>query len=229
VGAGIQDDADIEAYQNTLPGKIAPYAEYLTGAKALRDAGEFGVKEGIKRLRRHGRHGSANGGRKPRIDAEPKRLEAGRSTRDVDEKPGAEKADQVSRKDEIGADGARYGRKKDGTPRAKPGPKPKGEGPHNNKVEQIIAREKNKGKEHIGGGSEKTELTVETPGGAKPTRRMDASFRDPETGEISHYNVGKFNKRGDPIKRERDAESDVKSYAPKKDRNITVEEYDPEQ
>jgi len=54
---------------------------------------------------------------------------------------------------------------------------------------------------------------------------MDASFRDKKTGKVTHHNVGKFNKRGDPIKRERDAASDVKSNAPKKDRDIKVEEY----
>lgn len=54
---------------------------------------------------------------------------------------------------------------------------------------------------------------------------MDASFQDAETGEITHYNVGKFNKRGDPIKRERDAQCDVECFADKNNRNIIVEEY----
>jgi hypothetical protein len=56
---------------------------------------------------------------------------------------------------------------------------------------------------------------------------MDASFEDPETGEISHYNVGRQNKRGDLVKRERDAEKDVKDYATTEHKNITLEPYEP--
>jgi len=115
--------------------------------------------------------------------------------------------------------------KKDGTPHAKPGTKPKGEGEHNAKIEEIVKRETADGKKKHIGGHDKTEITVKTTGGEKPERRMDASFEDVETGEITHHNVGKFNKRGDPIKRERVAADDVKKYAPPEHQNIIVEEY----
>lgn len=51
--------------------------------------------------------------------------------------------------------------KKDGTPYKKPGPKTKGTGAHNEKIEEIIKRESAKpGVTHIGGGMEKTENII---------------------------------------------------------------------
>ena len=93
--------------------------------------------------------------------------------------------------------------KKDGTPYKKPGPKPKGTGEHNAKIEEIINREASKpGITHIGGGS-KTEITINTPNGSKPYRRMDASFQRADDS-IYHINVGRtLNDDNTGIKRER--------------------------
>nr|WP_315034741.1 RHS repeat-associated core domain-containing protein [uncultured Chryseobacterium sp.] len=101
--------------------------------------------------------------------------------------------------------------KKDGTPYQKPGPKSKGTGDHNAKIDEIIKRESAKpGVEHIGGGS-MTEVTIDTNGGDKPTRRMDASFKRADKTKY-HINVGRTledEKTG--IKRERLALEDVKN------------------
>ncbi|MEO8961913.1 MAG: DUF6531 domain-containing protein [Ginsengibacter sp.] len=119
--------------------------------------------------------------------------------------------------DELGQVKGTYGKqsqrwknkkRKDGKPYRKPGPKPNGK--HSKKIREIIRREKAKGKEHIGGGA-KTEITIATPGGAKDSRRMDASFRDPNTGAINHINVGVSNKNGTPVVREREALNDSRN------------------
>ncbi len=114
---------------------------------------------------------------------------------------------------------------KDGSPYRKPGPKTDLNAPHNKKINDIIEVEKAKGMEHMGGGN-LTEVVVTTKGGHKPYRRMDASFKDPETGELFHHNVGKSNrKRGDAIARERRAIEDVENFAPRADNNITFHSY----
>ena len=99
--------------------------------------------------------------------------------------------------------------KKDGTPYKKPGPKPKGTGAHNAKIEEIINREASKPDIiHIGGGS-KTEITINTPNGSKPYRRMDTSFQRAD-GSIYHINVGRtLNDDKTGIKRERLALEDA--------------------
>ena len=98
--------------------------------------------------------------------------------------------------------------RKDGKAYAKPGPKTDPKAPHNKKIRAVIRAEKRKGLEHIGGGT-KTEITIQTPGGNRPYRRADASFRDPKTGEVFHHNVGLKTKKGRPIARERKALDDV--------------------
>ncbi|QRK12982.1 hypothetical protein JQX13_24880 [Archangium violaceum] len=114
---------------------------------------------------------------------------------------------------------------KSGRPYRKPGPKTKKNEGQNKKIYEIIAREKKNGLIHIGGGN-KTEKTIFTPGGKKPYRRADISFRDPKTGKIIHYNVGKVKKRGGAkIKREQDAFDDIQNLAPPTDRNIIFEAY----
>ncbi|WP_455063960.1 hypothetical protein [Prevotella fusca] len=82
-------------------------------------------------------------------------------------------------------------------------PKPKGTRAHNAKIEEIINREASKpGITHIGGGS-KTEITINTPNGSKPYRRMDTSFQRAD-GSIYHINVGRtLNDDKTGIKRER--------------------------
>ncbi len=107
--------------------------------------------------------------------------------------------------------------KNNGEPYAKPGPRP--DGPHNDKIDDIIEQQLADGHEHIGGGlyRDVRELTIRTPGGYKPTRRPDASFIHKDTGEIFHYNVGRKNVRAgseldniDPIIREREALEDLR-------------------
>jgi len=111
--------------------------------------------------------------------------------------------------------------KKDGTPYKKPGPKSKGTGDHNAKIEEIIQRESAKpGVEHIGGGS-KTEIIIDTNGGHKPIRRMDASFERAD-GSVYHINVGKTLEDGKTgVIRERLALEDVKNAG----KEITFEGY----
>ena len=61
---------------------------------------------------------------------------------------------------------------------------------------------------HIGGGS-KTEITINTPNGSKPYRRMDTSFQRAD-GSIYHINVGRtLNDDKTGIKRERLALEDA--------------------
>lgn len=105
----------------------------------------------------------------------------------------------------------------DGKPYSKPGPK--SDGAHNDKIQQIIDREVAAGNTHVAGGvySGKAEMTIDTTGGYKDTRRPDATFKD-KNGNIYHYNVGKSNirkgteKNGvDPIIREREALDDIRS------------------
>jgi hypothetical protein len=73
---------------------------------------------------------------------------------------------------------------------SKPGPKSKGTGDHNAKIDEIIVRESAKpGVEHIGGGS-KTEIILDTNGGHKDIRRMNASFERAD-GSVYHINAGR--------------------------------------
>ena len=113
----------------------------------------------------------------------------------------------------------------------KRGPKPEGTGPHNDAIANVIAKNKLLGHKHIGGGGKKTpELIIKTPGGHKPYRRPDASFRHKDTGEIFHVNVGRKNQRSglekggvDPIIRERKALEDIRNIG----ENISFEHYNP--
>ncbi|MCL5247599.1 RHS repeat-associated core domain-containing protein [Cellulophaga sp. 20_2_10] len=111
--------------------------------------------------------------------------------------------------------------KKDGTPHNKPGPKAKGTGDHNAKIDEIIKREEaKKGVKHVGGGS-KAEIIIDTQGGNKPYRRMDASFERPN-GSRYHINVGRTLTDGKTgIIRERLALEDVKG----KGHKVTFEGY----
>ena len=93
----------------------------------------------------------------------------------------------------------------------KRGPKPQGEGPHNQKIEERIEKLKDqKGAdwEHVGGG-DKTEVTIKTPEGKKSKRRMDITFENKKTGEQYHEQVGKTKADGTPVPREVDAMDDV--------------------
>jgi hypothetical protein len=113
-----------------------------------------------------------------------------------------------------------------GEPYAKPGPKTDVNAPHNAAIRGIVEQQKAKGLTHIGGG-DLTELLIATPGGVKPFRRADASFRDPVTGEVLHFNVGRKNLRGDPIIREREALLDIIQRGDPANRRIKFREYSP--
>ncbi len=79
------------------------------------------------------------------------------------------------------------------------GPKPKGEGPHNQTIDNRIDELKNQGMTHENGGS-KTEETVSTDGGVKSSRRPDITMREGD-GTLYRENVGRTYANGDPIKR----------------------------
>ena len=61
---------------------------------------------------------------------------------------------------------------------------------------------------HLNGG-DKTEFTIDTPSGAKSSRRMDITFQNKRTMELRHENVGRTNADGTPVKREKQALDDV--------------------
>jgi hypothetical protein len=104
------------------------------------------------------------------------------------------------------------------SPKAKRGPKPKGEGPHNltisARIEQLKV-ELGPEWEHVGGGGLK-EIFIPTPGGLKSARRPDISFRNRITNEYYHENIGKTYASGDPVKRETGALNDLEAQTGKR-------------
>jgi hypothetical protein len=100
----------------------------------------------------------------------------------------------------------------------KRGPKPWGQGPHNQTIAERINQLKEElgpEWEHVGGGDLKEEY-IPTPGGAKSARRPDITFRNRITGEYYRENVGKTYENGDPIKRETDALNDLQRQTGKR-------------
>jgi hypothetical protein len=53
------------------------------------------------------------------------------------------------------------------------------------------------------------EVRVQTPGGAKQNRYVDVQGTNSSTGEMQQVQVGKQNKNGTPVSRERKALDDV--------------------
>jgi Pretoxin HINT domain len=96
---------------------------------------------------------------------------------------------------------------------AKRGPKPKGEGPHNQTIERRI-QELNKKLgpdwQHVGGGS-LTEKVIPIPkGGYKSARRPDITFENKKTGQFYHEQVGRTTKAaGAAVRREQQALDDL--------------------
>ena len=81
----------------------------------------------------------------------------------------------------------------------KTGPKPKGTGPHNLKIEEI-ASQITDGKIIAGGGrGYPPEAVIQTPGGVKSSRRPDILIQRPD-GSMYGINVGKTTAKGAPIK-----------------------------
>ncbi|MBR4085962.1 MAG: RHS repeat-associated core domain-containing protein [Lachnospiraceae bacterium] len=88
----------------------------------------------------------------------------------------------------------------------KTGPKPKGTGPHNLKIEEI-ASQVTDGQVIAGGGKYK-ERAIPTPNGKKSSRRPDILVKKPD-GALYGINVGKTTANGAPIKREVEALYDL--------------------
>ena len=92
--------------------------------------------------------------------------------------------------------------------KAKTGPKPKGTGPHNLKIEDI-ASQVTDGTIIAGGGrGYPPEAVIPTPGGGKGSRRPDILVQRPD-GSLYGINVGKTTANGAPIKREVEALYDL--------------------
>jgi hypothetical protein len=91
-----------------------------------------------------------------------------------------------------------------------PNPNGRKGGPeHQGTIADVIAEGTANGLDHIGGGS-KPEVKIETPGGNKGSRYPDVSFRNPDTGEETHVNVGRTIGSGEPVARERRALEDMR-------------------
>ena len=89
----------------------------------------------------------------------------------------------------------------EGGGRMKTGPKPKGTGPHNLKIEEIASKV-NDGEIIAGGGrGYPPEAKIPTPGGVKSHRRPDILVKKADQS-LYGINVGKTTAKGAPIKRE---------------------------
>ena len=90
----------------------------------------------------------------------------------------------------------------------KTGPKPKGTGPHNLKIEEVASQVKD-GEIIAGGGrGYPPEAKIPTPNGRKTYRRPDILVKRPD-GSLYGINVGKTTAKGAPIKREVEALYDL--------------------
>ena len=93
---------------------------------------------------------------------------------------------------------------------AKTGPKPKGTGRHNLKIEEVASKVSD-GEIIAGGGrGYPPERLIKTPGGVKSGRRPDILVQKSD-GTVYGINVGKTTSNGDPIKRELEAIKDLES------------------
>lgn len=94
---------------------------------------------------------------------------------------------------------------------AKRGPKPKGQGKHNEVIEDWGKELQAGGSTIIAGGGVEREKVVPTPGGNKDTRRPDVIWEDPQ-GQLHYGNVGKTTADGKtPVPREQKAKADLES------------------
>lgn len=62
----------------------------------------------------------------------------------------------------------------------------------------------------------KTEVTVRTPSGEKSRRAVDVRGNNPTTGEYKDVQVGRQNKNGTPVARERRALDDIEKATGKR-------------
>ena len=96
------------------------------------------------------------------------------------------------------------------TPKEKPGPKPKGTGDHNIKIEEVASQVKD-GEVIAGGGrGYPPEAKIPTPNGIKTHRRPDILVRKTDNS-VYGINVGKTTAKGAPIKREVEAIYDLEN------------------
>ena len=79
----------------------------------------------------------------------------------------------------------------------------KGGEAHQKKVDEVEKQLQEKGMDT------KREVEVKTPGGTKEKRYIDVEGKDPKTGKTEQVQVGKENKNGTPVSRERKAMDDV--------------------
>jgi hypothetical protein len=96
------------------------------------------------------------------------------------------------------------------TPRVgqKRGPSTDPNAPHNAKIRQVASQVKD-GKV-IAGGRIRPEVLIPTPGGYKEGRRPDVLVQRPD-GTRYGINVGRVNKKGVPVRREREAIEDLEA------------------
>jgi len=107
--------------------------------------------------------------------------------------------------------------KKDGTQRAKPGPKKEDTAPHNARVIEERNRLEAEGNKVVKGGRKPgvKEEFVKTPGGHKEGRRPDITYETPD-GQTRGRNVGKTNADGTPVDREQKALDDLNNRSKRK-------------
>ncbi|PWN64104.1 hypothetical protein C1634_005785 [Chryseobacterium viscerum] len=86
-----------------------------------------------------------------------------------------------------------------------PNPYGKAGGPlHQSKIEEVGKKLEADGFTEI-----RQEALVRTPDGVKSKRFIDIQGRDPKTGEIKRFQVGRQNKNGTPVSREKKALDDI--------------------
>lgn len=91
---------------------------------------------------------------------------------------------------------------------SKRGPKPGLQGPHNQTIDELASLIVDMGGELLAGGRRLAEKLIPTPGGVKCGRRPDILYRD-RLGQVRGTNVGRTDRHGNPVPRERDALGDL--------------------
>jgi hypothetical protein len=89
-----------------------------------------------------------------------------------------------------------------------PGPKRDPNAPHNKKIGEVADQLEAEGNLIIAGGMREQEQLIRTPGGVKSGRRPDIIYKTP-IGEKKAVNVGKTDSKGEPVKREKEAQRDL--------------------
>jgi RHS repeat-associated protein len=98
--------------------------------------------------------------------------------------------------------------------KAKRGPKPGLDGPHNQMIKETADKLEAEGNKILAGGKRpnKPEAVIATPGGKKESRRPDILYEKP-SGEKRAVQVGKRKADGTPVKREVEAQADLEKCA----------------